>query len=400
MAEETQAMKLPIPAPAAESAPLPRATLTDTQKAMYATVLDKVAALTEVACSSKHADKSGPLTDAERAWLSRDCILRYLRAAKWNAASAFERVVATLVWRREYELDGFTADYISPEQETGKQLILGFDKEGRPCLYLNPGRQNTHTSQRQVHHMFFMVERLIDVMPPGVETLALMINFKQSKTKYPQSVSMSMSREVLHILQNHYPERLGRCLIINVHWVIQGFFKLINPFIDPVSRAKLKFNEDMRQYVPPEQLWSADWDGELDFDYDHEAYWPALMEMCRQKKEARIARWEAAGKHIGESEDYMAGSTDESVFGFKFDAAAAKEGGKAVEKTVEETVEEKVEVNTEGKIEEEVKTEVETEVKTEEKIEEKVEVKTEETVEEKVVEKMAEVKLENGAVPA
>jgi hypothetical protein len=99
---------------------------------------------------------------------------------------------------------------------------------------------------------------------------------------------------------------------------VWGFFKIITPFIDPVTREKLKFNEDMKQYVPPEQLWSMDWGGEMDFEYDHETYWPALNELCRQKREEKFRRWEAAGKEIGESEDYLTGGTDVSAKGFKF----------------------------------------------------------------------------------
>lgn len=103
-----------------------------------------------------------------------------------------------------------------------------------------------------------------------------------------------------------------------VPWIVWGFFKIITPFIDPVTREKLKFNEDMKQYVPPEQLWSLDWGGDMDFEYDHATYWPALNEMCKQRREERLRRWEAAGKEVGESEDYLAGGTDVSVKGVKF----------------------------------------------------------------------------------
>jgi hypothetical protein len=105
-----------------------------------------------------------------------------------------------------------------------------------------------------------------------------------------------------------------------VPWLVQGFFKIITPFIDPVTREKLKFNEDMKQYVPAEQLWSSDWNGDLDFEYDHETYWPALNELCKQKREQRLARWAAAGKAVGESEEYLSGGTDVSVTGFTYTA--------------------------------------------------------------------------------
>jgi CRAL/TRIO domain len=105
-----------------------------------------------------------------------------------------------------------------------------------------------------------------------------------------------------------------------VPWVVWGFFKLITPFIDPITREKLKFNEDMKAYVPSEQLWSEDWAGDMDFEYDHDTYWPALNEMCKKRREDKKRRWEAGGKIVGESEDYLAGGTDVSVDGVTCEA--------------------------------------------------------------------------------
>lgn len=210
----TAPRKTPILAPTADTEPKPRAELTEEQKTKYETLLSKAKSWTDVTCE-KEKHKCGPLTDHDRSWITRDCLLRYLRATKWNVDDAAKRVQGTLAWRREYGLNEFTPEYISPEQETGKQIIVGFDKQGRPCQYLNPGRQNTDTSPRQIHHLFYMVERVTDMMPAGVESLSLMINFKPSKQRQNTSVPISTAREVLHILQNHYPERLGKALIIN-----------------------------------------------------------------------------------------------------------------------------------------------------------------------------------------
>ncbi|CAI4214787.1 unnamed protein product [Parascedosporium putredinis] len=307
--------KTPIASPIASTKVPARPELTPAEQVKYDELLKQVRTWTEIKVeSAKASEKSGPITDDERLWLTRECLIRYLRATKWHEKESEKRLHDTLAWRREFGADELTAEYISPENETGKQMLLGYDTEGRPCHYLSPGRQNTEPSHRQVEHLVYMVDRVIDIMPPGQETLSLMINFKQSKSRKYTAPGLGLARECLNILQMHYPERLGRALIVNVPFMVWGFFKLITPFIDPRTREKLKFNEDMTQYVPSEQLWSEYQDqGKLDFDYDHAEYWPALSKMCEEKRKERKERWVAGGKQIGESEDYLWGGAEPSI---------------------------------------------------------------------------------------
>ncbi len=106
-------------------------------------------------------------------------------------------------------------------------------------------------------------------------------------------------------------------------FLVWGFFKLITPFVDPVTREKLKFNEDMTKYVPKEQLWT-EWGGDLQFEYDHTEYWPALMALCKERREQRVRRWEQGGKQIGELEDYLSGRVAVGVAGEVVGAEAEK----------------------------------------------------------------------------
>jgi hypothetical protein len=79
------------------------------------------------------------------------------------------------------------------------------------------------------------------------------------------------------------------------------FFKLITPFIDPNTREKLKFNENLREYVPPEQLVEL-FGGDCNFEYEHETFWPEYLKLASEKREKYFARWKAAGGGIGQSE--------------------------------------------------------------------------------------------------
>lgn len=205
-------LKTPIADPVASVIPDPAPALTTDQQSKYEALLQNVKSWKEIPSTQ---GKGGAITDNEIMWLTRECLLRYLRATKWSTAEAEKRLLGTLTWRREYGVEDLTGEYMGPENETGKQILLGFDIAGRPCHYMNPGRQNTEPSPKQVQHLVFMVERVIDIMKPGQETLALLINFKSSKNRTNTTPPLSQGREVLNILQTHYPERLGRALIIN-----------------------------------------------------------------------------------------------------------------------------------------------------------------------------------------
>lgn len=267
--------------------------------------------------------KLEPLTEFEKSWLTKECFLRYLRATKWDVDQCIERIQLTLSWRREFGIgnpsfkeDVINPDLVGPENETGKQVILGYENGSRPILYLKPGRQNTKTTFRQVQHLVFMLERVIDYMPPGQDSLALLIDFKQYDDvpavsgKIPP---LNVSRQVLHILQTHYPERLGKALLTNIPWLGWTFLKLIHPFIDPLTREKLVFDEPFPDYCPVEQL-DKNYGGYVDFTYKHDIYWPAMNDIAGDRKKHYFDRYEKFGSIVGLSEFDLRGNSDELLY--------------------------------------------------------------------------------------
>ena len=113
--------------------------------------------------------------------------------------------------------------------------------------------------------------------------------------------------QVLNILQDHYPERLGRAFVINVPFLLNAFYKMINPFIDPVTRAKLKFNPSCVKegHFEPDMLVKENWGGDRTLEYVHEKFWPALLELTGERRERQMERWRKLGGEIGVKEwDY------------------------------------------------------------------------------------------------
>ncbi|TCD64743.1 hypothetical protein EIP91_003665 [Steccherinum ochraceum] len=235
----------------------------------------------------------------EKRWLNKpDTMPRYMRAAKWNFADAKKRIQGTLEWRREFKPELISPEEVKIEDESGKILINGFDRDGRPIIYMRPGRQNTETSPRQLRHLVWVLERAKDLMPPGQESLVILIDYKSTTLR--TNPSISTARKVLTILQHHYVETLGRGLVVNLPFLLNFFYKGISPFLDPITRDKIRFNPDLNDLIPEEQL-DADLGGDYEYEFEHEAYWKQLIEACGIAPDGtRIEKEEGEDKPVPE----------------------------------------------------------------------------------------------------
>lgn len=74
----------------------------------------------------------------------------------------------------------------------------------------------------------------------------------------------------------------------------------------------MAFNEDLRKFIPGAQL-DNHFGGDVDFEYEHDKYWPALNRICDQKQAEYKERWVAAGRRIGEYEMYMRGGNQKPL---------------------------------------------------------------------------------------
>ena len=160
----------------------------------------------------------------------------------------------------------------------------------------------------------------------------------------------------MNILQTHYPERLGAALILNVPFLIQAFFSMIKPFIDPITRNKMKFNPKAVQdglFAADELFKDSGWGGSREFVWDHEKYWGSFVRMCAEIREDQMARWRKLGGCVGCDElDYKLGEVVDTS-----PAPAEAEAGAGAEAKVEAEAEVKAKVVAEVEAEAEVKAE-------------------------------------------
>ena len=64
--------------------------------------------------------------------------------------------------------------------------------------------------------------------------------------------------------------------------------------------------------MPPEHLKKSH-GGDLEFEYEHSTYWPALNKLAQERREAQWERWVKGGKRIGEFEMYLKGGQEQCL---------------------------------------------------------------------------------------
>ena len=222
-------------------------------------------------------------------WCDDRTLVRYLRARSWDIAKAYDMLCHSLEWRLKWKPESITADDVKTEMNNkGKMYISSkSDQQGRPIIYMKPGHDNTGPDQREtkIKYLIYMMEksaRRFDTEPAlskGASKCLLLIDYKDtSMSQLVDPRTFGISKEVLDILQNQYPERLGNAFIVNPPWIFSSFWKVIYPLIDPVTKEKIKLWSDKKEwselhnYIDDEALETF-YGGTSDYVYNFEDYW-------------------------------------------------------------------------------------------------------------------------------
>ena len=231
--------------------------------------------------------------DAEpnAAWADEAVCRRYLRARKGNLDKASAMLRETLQWRREFGVDDLWRENsatVRRESATGKMRVSpSRDRDGRPTLVMCPRLENNQKGHEEnLVNLVYHMERATGGVPlRGGSPLArapdgkLVVVMDFGGYSMRNAPPMKTSRATLSILQDHYPERLHRFLLLRAPYVFHVFFRIISPFIDPGTRQRICFvsgSADEQREILQSSFdlahLEADLGGELAHRWDPEAY--------------------------------------------------------------------------------------------------------------------------------
>lgn len=67
---------------------------------------------------------------------------------------------------------------------------------------MRPGNENTPHSPRQVRHLVWWLERARDFMPPGQESLVIIVDYKSTTLRTNPSISVASKVGTLVLLES------------------------------------------------------------------------------------------------------------------------------------------------------------------------------------------------------
>lgn len=215
----------------------------------------------------------GPFSGKLALYCSDASISRYLVARSWNVKKAAKMLKATLKWRFDYKPEEIRWDDVASEAETGKIYRSNYtDKHGRPVLVMRPRCQNTKSVKGQIKYLVYCMENAVVNLPEDQEQMVWLIDFHGFNLS---NISVKVTKETAHILQDHYPERLGIAILYDAPKIFEPFWKIAKPFLDPktVSKVKFVYSDDPNSKKMMEELFDMSLmesafggDDEADFD--------------------------------------------------------------------------------------------------------------------------------------
>ncbi|EXB94145.1 hypothetical protein L484_004671 [Morus notabilis] len=172
-----------------------------------------------------------------------DLILRrFLRARNLDIEKATNMFLKYLRWRRSFVPNGSISSLeVTNEIAQNKFFIQGQDKKGRPIAVLFGGRHHQAKLDEFKRFAVFCLDKICSRMPRGQEKFVAIGDLQG----YGYSNSdIRGYLAALSILQDCYPERLGKIFIVHAPYIFMAAWKIIYPLIDNNTKKKIMFVED------------------------------------------------------------------------------------------------------------------------------------------------------------
>jgi len=161
--------------------------------------------------------------------------LRFSRARQGNLAKAEAFLAADLKWREETKPEATAQADIMRALPSGCWRLLGTIAESRmPVLFINLALWNPNDYDVDEYGRYVIY--FLEAMGRLGERFIVIFD---TKWKLSHGMQMRKVKRLINVLQDHYPERLERALLMRAPAIFASAWAIIKGFTDPVTAAKV-----------------------------------------------------------------------------------------------------------------------------------------------------------------
>jgi len=192
-------------------------------------------------------------------------LLKFIRAEELDVDKAADRIVQTLIFRADCQIDGLK-DAELPKCYQGHDVISGYDVDGRPVMISRFGKMDLEA-------VFGDVEAFVRYRAKLMEEAIAKLSFKKGEPEeltqvhdysgvpliFQTSQVKGAVSAVTKVFGEHYPETKGVTIFVNFPTAFAKLFKAFSVFIPERTLKKFQIlgendQETLFKFLPPETV--------------------------------------------------------------------------------------------------------------------------------------------------
>ncbi|KAJ4966625.1 hypothetical protein NE237_018474 [Protea cynaroides] len=172
-------------------------------------------------------------------------LLKFLRARDFKVNDAFEMLMNTLQWRKEFKIDSILDEDLGSDLNS-VAYMNGVDRKGHPVCY-------------NIYGLMEEGIQKLDFKQGGVSSILQFTDLKNSPGPSKKELRIS-TKQAVGLLQDNYPEFVPRNIFINVPFWYYAFNAVLSPFLTHRTKSKFVFArsskvaETLLKYIPAENI--------------------------------------------------------------------------------------------------------------------------------------------------
>eukprot|EP00591_Stephanopyxis_turris_P001687 CAMPEP_0195515752 /NCGR_PEP_ID=MMETSP0794_2-20130614/6713_1 /TAXON_ID=515487 /ORGANISM="Stephanopyxis turris, Strain CCMP 815" /LENGTH=322 /DNA_ID=CAMNT_0040644227 /DNA_START=28 /DNA_END=996 /DNA_ORIENTATION=- len=202
-------------------------------------------------------------SEAEQLKCAMAMAKRHLIAENGDQECALKKMKNTIQYRKDINVDGIRRAFYEkegPDEEKNKEYqhirnnlehqmstgivhVRGYDTRKAANYIAFPRLKISDDPEWYIKANIYTLERALACSERAsegeVEKVCCFFDYSGYKSKH--SPPVTLIRDLFFCLRDHYPERMKHVFIVDAPVIFRSFWYLIRPFLDPVTKSKVKF---------------------------------------------------------------------------------------------------------------------------------------------------------------